>query len=196
MKEVGLYFGSFNPIHIGHLIVAHGMLQNSSIDEIWFVVSPQNPFKQRQDLLDGHHRLEMVRRATADNSRLHVCDVEFCLPMPSYTARTLSHLSDQFPDDRFCIIMGSDNLATFDRWHDWERILNDHHIYCYPRKGFKDFPIISHPHVTMIPTPTVDISSTYIRQQILAGKDVRYLMPDPAYSYLVEKHFYEGMNKS
>ena len=191
LRRIGLFFGSFNPIHVGHLIIANSMLQNSDLREVWFVVSPQNPLKERHTLLADHQRLEMVRLALHDNYRLRACDAEFHLPKPSYTVLTLAHLGEQYRDKEFCLIMGSDNLATFDRWRNWEYILEHYHIYVYPRPGSTDCRLASHPHVTMVDVPMMDISSTYIREQIRQGHDVRYLLTEPVWQYLTEMHFYE-----
>ena len=191
MRKIGLFFGSFNPIHVGHLIIANTMLQNSDLKEVWFVVSPQNPLKERKTLLADQQRLEMVRLALHDNYRLRACDAEFHLPKPSYTVLTLAHLGEQYRDKEFCLIMGSDNLATFDRWRNWEYILEHYHLYVYPRPGSTDCPLAKHPHVTMVDVPMMDISSTYIREQIRQGHDVRYLLTEPVWQYLTEMHFYE-----
>ena len=192
MKRIGLYFGSFNPIHVGHLIIANAMLENSDMDEVWFVVSPQNPFKERQSLLSDHHRLQLVRRAVDDNYRLRACDVELHLPVPSYTAVTLAHLKEDYPDKEFCLIMGSDNLDHFDRWRNADYILEHYHIYVYPRPGHLDSPLIAHPHVTLLKDfPLMEISSSYIRDQIKQGHSVQYLLSDPVWQYLTEMHFYE-----
>lgn len=191
MRKIGLFFGSFNPIHIGHLIIANAMLQHSDLDEVWLVVSPQNPLKERKSLLADSQRLEMVRRAIDDNYRLRACDIEFRLPIPSYTSLTLAHLGEQYPDKEFCLIMGSDNLATFKRWRNWESIIENYSLFVYPRPGSETCELADHPHVTMVKVPMIDISSTYIREQIRDKKDVRYLLPDEVYQYLTEMHFYE-----
>lgn len=191
MRQIGLFFGSFNPIHVGHLIIANSMLNHTSMDEVWFVVSPQNPLKERRTLLGDHHRLELVRRAIDDNYRLRACDVEFRLPIPSYTVLTLERLGELYPDKDFALIMGSDNLETFDRWRNYQHILDHYPIYVYPRPGHKNCPLAEHPHVTLVDVPMMDISSSYIRQQIKAGHDVQYLLTEPVYQYLTEMHFYE-----
>ncbi len=191
MKSTGLFFGSFNPIHVGHLIIANAMLESGGLDEVWFVVSPQNPFKERRTLLADHHRLEMVRRAVDDNYRLRACDVEMHLPLPSYTSLTLARLAELHPNRQFCLIMGSDNLATFDRWRNAQFIIDNYRLLVYPRPGSADCPLASHPNVTVVETPMMDISSSYIRQQIGLGHDVRYLLTEPVYTYLQEMHFYE-----
>jgi len=190
-KCTALFFGSFNPIHVGHLIIANTMLQQGGVDEVWLVVSPQNPLKERATLLADHHRLQMVQRAVDDNYRLRVCDIEMHLPIPSYTVVTLAALQDKYPDREFCLVMGSDNLATFDRWRNYQYILGNYHLLVYPRPGSEHCKFASHPNVTLVDVPMIDISSSYIRQQIAAGRDVRYLLTEPVYNYLTEMHFYE-----
>ena len=191
MKRTALFFGSFNPIHVGHLIIANTMLQQEGIDEVWLVPSPQNPLKERSSLLADHHRLQMVRLAIDDNYRLRACDIEMHLPIPSYTVVTLAALGEKYPDREFCLIMGSDNLATFERWRNYEYILEHYRLYVYPRPGSEHCPLRNHPSVTMVDVPMMDISSSYIRAQIAAGRDVRYLLTEPVYKYLTEMHFYE-----
>ena len=192
MKRTALFFGSFNPIHVGHLIIADRMLQEEGVDEVWLVVSPQNPLKERGSLLADHHRMQMVRRAIEDNYSLRACDIEMHLPVPSYTVVTLAALAEKYADREFCLIMGSDNLQTFRRWRNYEYILANYRIYVYPRPGSSDCELASHPNVTMVDVPMMDISSSYIRRQIAAGHDVRYLLTEPVYKYLTEMHFYEG----
>lgn len=191
-KRTALFFGSFNPIHVGHLIIANTMLQQKDVDEVWLVVSPQNPLKERSTLLADHHRMAMVRRAIDDNYRLHACDIEMHLPVPSYTVVTLAALAERHPDREFCLIMGSDNLAGLHRWRNYEYILEHYHIYVYPRLGSDQCALRSHPSVTMVDVPMMDISSSYIRAQIKARRDVRYLLTEPVYQYLTEMHFYES----
>ncbi len=190
-RRTALFFGSFNPIHVGHLVIANTMVQQEGVDELWFVVSPQNPLKERATLLADHHRLEMVRRAVDDNYRLKVCDIEMHLPIPSYTVVTLAALREKYAEREFSLIMGSDNLQTFERWRNYEYILENYKIYVYPRPGSERCALRSHPNVTMAEVPMMDISSSYIRQQIAARRDVRYLLTEPVYEYLTEMHFYE-----
>ena len=189
--RTALFFGSFNPIHVGHMIIANTMVQQEGMDELWLVVSPQNPLKERASLLADHHRLQMARRAVDDNYRLRVCDIEMHLPVPSYTVVTLAALAEKYPEREFCLVMGSDNLQTFPRWRNYEYILNHYHLYVYPRPGSERCPLADHPNVTLVDVPMMDISSSYIRQQIGAGRDVRYLLTEPVYRYLTEMHFYE-----
>lgn len=191
MKRTALFFGSFNPIHVGHLIIANTMLQQEGVDELWFVVSPQNPLKERVTLLADHHRMQMVRRAIEDNYKMQACDIEMHLPLPSYTAVTLAALGEKYPEREFCLVMGSDNLATFERWRNYEYILEHYRLLVYPRPGTQRCKLATHPHVTMVDVPMMDISSSYIRQQIAARKDVRYLLTEPVHKYLIEMHFYE-----
>lgn len=191
MKRTALFFGSFNPIHVGHLIIANTMLQQDGIDEVWLVVSPQNPLKERGTLLADHHRLAMTRRAVDDNYRLRVCDIEMNLPIPSYTVVTLAALGEKYPDREFCLVMGSDNLATFERWRNYEHIISHYRLMVYPRPGTEHCPLSNHPSVTMVDVPMIDISSSYIRSLIKQGRDVRYLLTEPVYNYLTEMHFYE-----
>lgn len=194
MKHTALFFGSFNPIHVGHLIIANSMLQQEGLDEVWLVVSPQNPLKERATLLDDQYRLEMVRRAVADNPRLKVCDIEMHLPLPSYTVVTLDALQEKYPEREFCLIMGSDNLATFTRWRNYEYILEHYRLLVYPRPGSEHCALREHPNVTMAEVPMMDISSSHIRAQIAAGHDVRYLLTEPVHRYLTEMRFYEMRN--
>lgn len=191
MRRTALFFGSFNPIHVGHLIIANTMQQHEGIDEVWLVVSPQNPLKERAGLLADHHRLQMVQRALDDNYNLKVCDIEMHLPIPSYTVVTLAALGEKYPDREFCLIMGSDNLDNLHRWRNYEYILQNYHIYVYPRPGSEQCQLRNHANVTMVDVPMMDISSSYIRQQIKAGHDVRYLLTEPVYKYLTEMHFYK-----
>ena len=190
-KSTALFFGSFNPIHVGHLIIANTIIQQEGIDEVWFVVSPQNPLKERTTVLPDHHRMQMVRRAIEDNYRLRACDIEMHLPVPSYTVVTLAALAEKYPDREFCLVMGSDNLATFRRWRNYEYILENYRILVYPRPGSERCELRDHPSVTMVDVPMMDISSSYIRQQIAARRDVRYLLTEPVYKYLTEMHFYQ-----
>lgn len=191
MKHIGLFFGSFNPIHVGHLIIANSMLELTDMDEVWFVVSPQNPFKERKTLLADHHRLQMVRVAIDDNYRMRACDAEMHLPIPSYTVVTLAHLAEKYPDKRFSIIMGGDNLENFTHWRNYSHILENYNIYVYPRPGSVLGELSEHPHVHLVEVPMMDISSSYIRNQIAEGHPPRYMLTEPVFKYLTEMHFYE-----
>ena len=193
MKRTALFFGSFNPIHVGHLIIANTMLQQADVDEVWLVVSPQNPLKERSTLLADYHRLAMARLATDDNYRLKVSDIEMHLPIPSYTVVTLAALGEKQPDREFCLVMGSDNLESFERWRNYEYILEHYRLLVYPRPGSEHCKFTNHPSVTMVDVPMIDISSSYIRELIRQRKDVRYLLTEPVYKYLTEMHFYEDL---
>lgn len=190
-RRVGLFFGSFNPIHVGHLIIANTFVERTGLDEVWLVVSPQNPLKQRKTLLADYHRVEMVRRAVEDNDRLRVCDAELHLPVPSYTVLTLAHLGEHYRDKEFSLIMGGDNLASLHRWRNYEYILEHYPIYVYPRPGYADCELLKHPHVHPVEVPMLDISSSDIRERIGRGESVQYLLTEPVHRYLREMHFYE-----
>lgn len=189
--KIGLFFGSFNPIHNGHLVIANYMAEFTGLEKIWLVVSPQNPLKQKKTLLADYHRLELVRQAIDDYPKLEVSDIEFKLDKPSYTIKTLAYLKEKYPQHEFSLIMGADNLQTFDKWKNYESILKDYHLYIYPRPGFDGGAFARHPHVHFTQAPVMDISSTFIRESVKNKKDVRFFMPLKAYEYLKEMHFYE-----
>ena len=189
--KVGLYFGSFNPVHIGHMAIANYMVEFTGIDQLWFVVSPQNPHKAKENLLDDYHRLELVTRAIDGDARFRTSNIEFGLPKPSYTINTLTHLQEKFPNHRFSIIMGSDNLDSFHKWKNYEVILENFGILVYPRPGFDESKALHHPGITIVrDTPLMEISSSFIRESIKAGKDVRHFMPQKTWDYLDEMNFY------
>jgi nicotinate-nucleotide adenylyltransferase len=191
IKTTGLFFGSFNPVHTGHLIIASHMLEWSPLDEVWFVVSPQNPLKNKTSLLAGHHRLALVNIAIEDNPKFKASNIEFSLPEPSYTINTLVALSEKYPDRNFALIMGADSLQTLNRWKNYEIILNDCRIFVYPRPGFDGGTFREHPGVTWVEAPLMQISSTAIRNDIRSGKSARYLLPDKVHDYIHEMHFYK-----
>ncbi len=188
--KVGLFFGSFNPPHIGHLAIANFMTEFTEIDQLWFVVSPQNPLKDRGILLKDYDRLELVRLAVEGDLRFRVSDVEFRLPKPSYTIQTLTHLKEKFPDHTFLLIMGSDNLAHFTRWKDYRQILGNHAILVYPRPGITsgDFPV--HENIRIVKAPLMEISSTFIREAVGAGKNMQYFVPPRVWDYMDKMNFY------
>jgi nicotinate-nucleotide adenylyltransferase len=189
--KIGLYFGSYNPIHIGHMAIANYIIEFTGIDQLWFVVSPQNPLKGKDNLLEDYHRLELVTRAIGDDSRFRVSNIEFNLPKPSYTINTLTHLQEKFPSHSFVIIMGSDNLDSFHKWKNNEVILENYGISVYPRPGFDRNKMIVHPNVTIAEgAPLMEISSSFIRESIKKGKDVRHFMPQKVWEYLDEMNFY------
>ncbi len=190
--KVGLYFGTFNPIHVGHLIIANHMVEFSDLDEVWFVVTPQSPHKKKQSLLDNHHRYELVYIAVEDYPKLRPSDIEFKLSQPNYTVHTLAHIAEKYPNKEFCLIMGEDNLKTFHKWKNYETIIEHHDIYVYPRIGggkvknqFRD-----HPKVHRVDAPVIQISATHIRDSIREGKSVRSLMPKEVWKYVDEMNFY------
>ena len=191
MTKTGLFFGSFNPIHIGHLAIANYMLEFSDIEQLWFVVSPQNPLKQKQTLLADYHRLELTRKAVEDDDRFRVSDIEFGMPKPSYTIDTLTYLGEKFPEYDFHLIMGADGLKTFHQWKNSEQIQEKYHRLVYPRPGILKEVISNHSNITMVNAPMIEISSSFIRKSIKEGKDLRYFLPEKTYRYIVEMHFYE-----
>lgn len=190
-KTVGLYFGSFNPIHTGHLIVAQYMIENTDIDTLWFVVSRLNPLKTPSGLLEDEKRLELVRLATEDNPLAEPCDVEFSLPSPSYTVDTLAELEKRYPDTEFCLIMGQDNINTFHLWKDYRSILSFHRIFVYPRPHCESCELLSHPSVKLTSAPMIDISSTYIRRCLAENKSIRYLVADKVREKIERENYYK-----
>ncbi|WP_299213148.1 nicotinate (nicotinamide) nucleotide adenylyltransferase [uncultured Aquimarina sp.] len=192
MKKIGLYFGTFNPIHIGHLAIANHMAEYSDLDEIWMVVTPHNPFKKKNSLLDNNHRLEMVYRATESYPKLKPSDIEFKLPQPNYTVNTLVHLQEKYPDYQFNLIMGEDNLKSFHKWKNYEAILENHHIYVYPRisEGITEHQFKNHPKIHPVAAPIMEISSTFIRNAIPEDKNIKPLLPKEVWEYIDEMNFY------
>jgi nicotinate-nucleotide adenylyltransferase len=189
--KIGLFFGSFNPIHIGHLAIANYMLEFTELEKIWFVVTPHNPLKKKETLLPDIQRLRMVREAIGDFSKFRASDIEFKLPQPSYTINTLAYLEEKFPEDEFALIMGTDNLGTLDKWKNYEQILDHYKIYTYPRPGSDGGKFADHKNVTITKAPMMDISSTMIREAIKNKKDIRFLLPEAVWNYISEMHFYE-----
>ncbi|MBC8046342.1 MAG: nicotinate-nucleotide adenylyltransferase [Fimbriimonadaceae bacterium] len=189
--RVGLFFGSFNPLHIGHLIIANYFAENTNVQQVWFIISPQNPFKEKNSLLDEKHRFYMVNLAIEDNSKLKASNIEFHLPKPSYTIDTLTYLKEKYPDHDFVLLMGADNLSNFHKWKNYGQILLEHVIYVYKRKGIEAIPENLKGNIQLFDVPMLDISSTYIRNTIKEKRSVRYLIPDKVWNYLTEMHFYE-----
>ncbi len=210
-KQIGLFFGSFNPVHNGHMMIANWMAEFGGVDQVWFVVSPLNPFKQRQSLLADYHRIELVNRAISDYPRFKASAIETKLPKPSYTIDTLAYLSEQYPDFQFTLIMGSDQLRDFHRWKNSQEILVNYKILVYPRPediqeaktGTPEnqnvhhasritlHDLLNHPSFTLVHAPQMEISSSFIRQSIKEGKDVRFFVPPQVWEYMQEMHFYE-----
>ena len=199
MKKIGLYFGTFNPIHVGHLIIANYMADYTELDEVWLVVSPQNPLKKKETLLKDHHRLSLVRIALEDNTKLMASNIEFDLPIPSYTINTLVHLKEKYETYEFHLIMGEDNLRSFHKWKNQEEIINNHKIFVYPRvlteQEMEDNTVIfssfNHSNVIRCQAPIMKISSSFIRKAIKNGKDVRYLLTPEVFKYVDEMNFYK-----
>ncbi|AEH00716.1 nicotinate (nicotinamide) nucleotide adenylyltransferase [Lacinutrix sp. 5H-3-7-4] len=191
--KIGLYFGSFNPIHIGHLIIANQLVENSDLDQIWFVVTPHNPFKKKSTLLDNHQRLEMVYLATKDYDKLKESNIEFNLPQPNYTINTLTYLQEKYENHEFSLIMGEDNLKSFHKWKNYEVILENHNIYVYPRisEGKIDTQFNNHKKIHRVDAPIMEISSTMIRKAIKEAKNVKPLIPQNVWEYLDEMNFYK-----
>jgi nicotinate-nucleotide adenylyltransferase len=189
--KIALYFGSYNPIHIGHLAIANYIVEFTDIDQLWFVVSPQNPFKKKENLLADYHRLELVTRAIDNDDRFRASNIEFNLPKPSYTVDTLAHLKERFPNYSFVILIGSDNLENFPKWKNYEVILENYAVIVYPRPGFDKSKIQNHKNITLAEgVPLMEISSTFIRNAIKEHKDIRYFMPPMSWKYLDEMNFY------
>ena len=185
MRRIGLYSGSFNPIHHGHVMLANYLVEFSDLDELWFVVSPQNPLKQKADLMDDADRLKMVELALEGDSRMKASDIEFSMPQPSYTINTLRALSKNYPDDQFVFICGMDSLEGFPRWREYQAILENYELLVFPRKGYDGGELLHHPHVKVLETPIIEVSSTFIRNCLKEGRDVRHFMPEKAYQYLI-----------
>ncbi len=188
--DIGLFFGSFNPIHTGHMIIANLVKETTDVNEVWFIVSPQNPFKKNKNLLHEFDRLDMVRAAIADDYQFRAEDVEFSLPRPSYTIDTLTILQEKHPGKNFHLIIGEDNLASFPKWKNSDQILEHFHLIVYPRKGSKSSDLVSHNKVEMIEAPEVDISATLIRKLIKQNKSIKYLVPDPVVGLIRSKGYY------
>jgi len=188
--NIGLYFGSFNPIHTGHLIIANHILEHSDLDKIWFVVSPHNPLKESNTLLNEFDRLHLVELAIADNTKFRVSNVEYNLPRPSFTIDTLTYLSEKFPLEHFTVIIGSDSYQNLPRWKNYEQILHYYKIIVYQRPGFK-IAENTPANVSVLTAPLLEISSTYIRTQIKEGKSIRYLVPRAAEQYILESGYFK-----
>lgn len=197
MAKIGLYFGSFNPVHIGHIAIAGYMTEFAGLEQVWFVVSPQNPLKKKETLLADHNRLHMTRLAIGDNDRLKASDIEFKLPVPSFTIDTLAYLKEKYSDNQFCLVMGEDNLYTLHKWKNSEELVKKHPIYVYPRPD-SEIPasplldqILSVAQIHHVNAPLMDISGTFIRDGIKNGKDMSYFLSPAVWKYIKEMHFYE-----
>lgn len=189
-KRIGLFFGSFNPVHTGHMVIANYMATQTELDEVWLVVSPQNPFKKSNSLADQYSRLHLVKMAIGDTPKLRASDVEFKLPKPSYTIDTLAFLKEQYPDYHFALIMGGDNLPTLPKWKNYEIILRDYEVFVYQRPGIELGELAAHPNVHLQDAPLMQLSATYVRNCIKAGQSVRYLVPDAVADELARSGLY------
>ncbi|MGY6561992.1 MAG: nicotinate (nicotinamide) nucleotide adenylyltransferase [Luteibaculaceae bacterium] len=195
--KIGLFFGTFNPIHLGHLALASFICDTLELGQVWFIVSPQNPFKKNDTLLDERQRLHLVNLAIEDNPKFRASDIEFNLPKPSYTAHTLTYLKEQFPDKEFHLIIGQDNLRTFHKWFNYKAILENYKIVCYPRIQQSEKEIIDssefekHPNVTLVKAPVLNISASFIRKCISENIDVKYFLPPKVERYIDESGFYK-----
>jgi nicotinate-nucleotide adenylyltransferase len=190
-KKIGLFFGSFNPVHIGHMIIANFMVSHSDLSEIWMVVSPHNPLKEKRSLAKDRDRLHLVNLAIGDNFKIKASDIEFGLEKPSYTVDTLAYLDEKYPHHTFSLIMGGDNLGTFHKWKNYETILQNHDIYVYQRPGYELGDLQNHTRVTILEAPLLTISASYIRKQIKEKKSIQYLVPDSVWDYIHGSSMYK-----
>ena len=203
--NVGLYFGTFNPIHVGHMVIASYMLEHTGLDQVWFVVTPQNPLKNKKSLLQDSHRLALVREAVDESPNLKASDIEFGLSQPNYTTNTLAHLMEKYPKQAFSLIMGEDNLRNFHKWRNYEHILKEHQIFVYPRvltpQEQSEGTTMNNSQIEKLKkeknvvycegAPVMKISASFIRKAIKEGKDVRFLLTEPVHKYVEEMHFYK-----
>lgn len=190
--KVGLFFGSFNPIHVGHLIIANHLATHTDLDKVWMVVSPQNPLKPKKTLARDFDRLHLVRLGIGDNPRIEASNVEFNLPKPSYTIDTLAYLTEKHPEKTFALIMGGDNIASLHLWKNYEQLLANFDIYVYQRPGTELGPLATHTRVKVLEAPLLDISATYIRDCLKKGQSVRYLVPETVFEYLKDNTLYKS----
>ena len=189
--KTGLFFGSFNPIHTGHMILAEYMVEYTDLKEVWFVVSPQNPLKEKKSLLADYHRLAMVNIAVEDDVRLRACNIEFKMPQPSYTIDTLAYLSEKYPDRHFVLIGGTDILPSFHKWKNYKELLKQYEMYIYNRPHYEAGNYEGHPNIKYFDAPLIEISASFIRNSIFSGKDIRYMLAPSVFEYIREMHFYE-----
>lgn len=197
MIKTGLYFGSFNPIHIGHIAIAGYMTEYARLDQVWFVVSPHNPLKKKETLLADHHRFYMAELAIGDNDRLKVSDIEFKLPRPSFTIDTLAYLKEKHQNNEFVLVMGLDNLFTLHKWKNVKELVKNYSFFVYPRPGIVQPPhvlleeLLSKADIHYVNAPMIEISGTFIRNGIKTKKDMSYFLPPAVWKYIKEMHFYE-----
>jgi nicotinate-nucleotide adenylyltransferase len=188
--KIGLFFGSFNPIHLGHLAIANYMVEYTDNKEIWFVISPHNPFKKKKNLLDDYDRLELVHKAINDDPRFRASDIEFRMPKPSYTIDTLTYLNEKFPQHEYSLIMGSDGLPTFHKWKNANEIIRHYHRFVYPRPDQLP-PYPNFENATRVKAPLMEISASFIRKAIKEGKNIRHFLPYHCYDYIDKMNFYK-----
>lgn len=188
--KIGLYFGSFNPVHVAHLIIANHILNETGIEKIWFIVSPQNPFKNESTLLNEYHRLHLVRLATENDNRIKASEIEFTLPRPSYTVDTLVYLAEKFPEHEFSIIMGSDSYQNLPKWKNAELIMNNYDLYVYLRPGF-EIKNSDAPRLHLLKAPLLELTSTHIRKTITEGKSIRYMVPESVFEEILKGGYYK-----
>jgi nicotinate-nucleotide adenylyltransferase len=192
--KIGLYFGSFNPIHVGHLILSNHILNESDLEKIWFVVSPLNPFKEAENLINEYDRLHLVQKAIEDDARLKASDIEFLLPKPSYTIHTLTYLEEKYPDHSFSIIMGSDSFQNLDKWKNSEIIIKNYSIIIYKRPGFQINNKLN-ANIQIMDAPLLEISSTHIRELVRTGKSIKYLVPSSIEEEILASGFFKKIHK-
>ncbi|MBL7138135.1 MAG: nicotinate-nucleotide adenylyltransferase [Bacteroidales bacterium] len=188
--KTGLFFGSFNPIHLGHLMIASYMIEFTDIHDVWFVISPHNPLKDKSTLLPDVNRLYMVNVALEDEPRFKASNIEFHLPQPSYTIDTLTYLQEKHPSHEFILLAGSDILPTLHKWKNHKQLLNQYKFYIYPRPSSSSSPFENHPSISFVNAPMIEISASFIRKAILAGKDMQYFLPAKVWKYVEEMGFY------
>ena len=191
--KIGLFFGTFNPIHIGHLIIANYLVEFSDLQEVWFVITPMSPFKQKNSMLSNHHRLALANIAVENFPKLKTCDIEFKLPQPNYTIDTLIRLEEKYPSHQFCLIMGEDNLKGFNKWKNYNTILENYTLFVYPRisEGKIETEFTSHPKIIQVNAPIIELSSTFIRNAIKDKKDISAMLPPNVWKYIEEMNFYK-----
>ncbi|MFK5957614.1 MAG: nicotinate (nicotinamide) nucleotide adenylyltransferase [Lutibacter sp.] len=191
--KIGLFFGTFNPIHIGHMIIANYIVEFSDLEEVWFVVTPQSPFKQKTSMLSNYHRLSIINIAVENYPKLKTTDIEFNLPQPNYTINTLAYIEEKYPKKQFCLIMGEDNLKGFHKWKNHETILQNYELYVYPRISNEQpkSQFSNHPKVHKVKAPIVQISSTFIRKSIKERRDISTMLPTNVWNYIDEMNFYK-----
>ena len=190
--NIGLYFGSFNPIHHGHLIIANFIVQNTDLQQVWFVVSPHNPLKKSSSLLNEYHRLYLVQVSVEDEPALKASDIEFKLPKPSYTIDTLTYLTEKFPTHQFSVIMGSDSFQNLAEWKNYKQLLSNYPVFVYERPSFNDHPVYENANVTFLQAPLLEISSTYVRKLVRDGRSIRFLVPEKVRIEIEQNGYYRN----